>query len=201
MNKLCYIFFGDIMEALSNKQSEILTFIKKFMIKNGRSPSVREIASGVRLNSPATVHVHINHLIDKGYLKRNDINKLLELMVPNEFEIHEDSAIKVPYIDKMIFKNYEYDFDNPDDFFYLSSQMIPKGSEVFVFNIPDNSVADYGLIKNDDVIVEKERYFTTGDLIVLFHSDEGFVIKKFTKSINLKYYTVLGKIIGLYRKL
>lgn len=163
-------------------------------------PSVREIASGVHLNSPATVHVHINNLISKGFLRRND-NKVLELMVPNEFEIHEEAAIKVPYIDRIISKNYEYDLNNPDEFFYLSSQMIPKGSDVFVFNIPNNSYSDYGLLKGDDVIVEKDKYFSSNDLVILFNSDDGFVIKKFSKDIDLSIYSILGKIISLYRKI
>lgn len=189
------------MEAsLSIKQNEILLFIKKFAVKNGHMPSVREIANGVHLSSPATVHVHINNLISKGFLRRND-NKVLELMVPNEFEFHEEAAIKVPYIDKIISKNYEYDFDNPDEFFYLSSQMIPKGSEVFVFNIPDNNSLEFGLLKGDDVIVEKDKYFSLNDLVILFNSDDGFVIRKFSKDIDLDIYSILGRIISLYRKI
>ena len=55
---------------LSAKQNEILIFIKKFMAENKFSPSVREICKGVGLNSPATVHVHLKNLIEKGYLEK-----------------------------------------------------------------------------------------------------------------------------------
>ena len=79
---------------LSTRQNEILTFIKKYTAKNSYPPAVREIASGVNLKSPATVHVHVKNLIDKGYLKRtNSTHKLLELQVPNEFDNPENSVV------------------------------------------------------------------------------------------------------------
>ena len=40
---------------LTNKQEEILIFIKKYIAKNDYPPTVREIASSVNLSSPARV--------------------------------------------------------------------------------------------------------------------------------------------------
>ena len=39
---------------------------KKYIAKNGYPPTVREIATSVNLSSPATVHVHLSNLIEKG---------------------------------------------------------------------------------------------------------------------------------------
>ena len=61
-------------KELSTKQNNILIFIKKFIAGNGYSPSVRDICKGVGLSSPATVHVHLSNLIEKGYLRRNPKN-------------------------------------------------------------------------------------------------------------------------------
>ena len=38
-------------EGLSNRQNEILTFIKKYTAKNNYPPSIREISKGVNLKS------------------------------------------------------------------------------------------------------------------------------------------------------
>ena len=88
---------------LSARQNEILTFIKKYIAKNNYSPSIREIGNGVNLHSPATVHVHIKNLIDKGYLKRNDSNnhKLLELLIPNEYAIEANDVVQIPLLGKV----------------------------------------------------------------------------------------------------
>ena len=56
------------MEPLTKKQEEVLTSIKKYIAKNGYSPSVREICEMMNLSSTATVFVHMRHLMNKGYL-------------------------------------------------------------------------------------------------------------------------------------
>ena len=58
-------------EGLTKKQKEVLDFIKKFHAENKYPPSIRQICSAIDLSSPATVHVHVNHLVEKGYIKRS----------------------------------------------------------------------------------------------------------------------------------
>ena len=72
---------------LTNKQKEVLDFIKSFCASNKYPPSVREICHGLGTNSPATIHTHIKKLIDKGYIQRGENgNKQLKLLVNNEYE-------------------------------------------------------------------------------------------------------------------
>ena len=54
---------------LTKRQKEILDYIKKFSATKKYPPSIREIAANFNLSSPATAHVHVNKLIEKGYLK------------------------------------------------------------------------------------------------------------------------------------
>ena len=69
-------------DGLTKKQKEVLEFIKQFHADNKYPPSIRQICSAINLSSPATVHVHINHLVDKGYIKRSkEGNRALELLV------------------------------------------------------------------------------------------------------------------------
>ena len=58
-------------DGLTKKQKEVLEFIKQFHAENKYPPSIRQICSAINLSSPATVHVHINHLVDKGFIKRS----------------------------------------------------------------------------------------------------------------------------------
>ena len=57
--------------ALSQRQQEILDFLKSFSAKNGYPPSVREIGDAVGLSSSSTVHSHLNSLENKGYIRRD----------------------------------------------------------------------------------------------------------------------------------
>ena len=57
-------------QELTKKQNETLTFIKKYIVSHGYSPSVREICSGMNLSSPATAHTHLKELEKKGCIRK-----------------------------------------------------------------------------------------------------------------------------------
>ncbi|MFK7896789.1 MAG: transcriptional repressor LexA [Myxococcota bacterium] len=56
--------------ALTKRQRQIFDFISDFVGKEGYSPSLEEIAKAFGLSSVATVHKHVKHLVDKGYLRK-----------------------------------------------------------------------------------------------------------------------------------
>ena len=73
------------MTELTDRQGEILNFIKEFIVSNGYPPTVREIGLALGLSSPATIHSHINKLVEKGFIKKDGSkNRALELLVENE---------------------------------------------------------------------------------------------------------------------
>ena len=56
------------MYDLTDKQKECLIIINLFIKHKGYSPTVREIAKGMGLSSPATVMIHLHNLKNKGYI-------------------------------------------------------------------------------------------------------------------------------------
>lgn len=201
---------------LSTRQNEILTFIKKYTAKNNYPPSIREIASGVNLNSPATVHVHVKNLIEKGYLKRNNNNhKLLELLIPNEFEQVNNDTVQIPMLGKVTAGNPIEAIENPDEYFPVPIQMLPQGKEVFTLRVSGESMINAGILDNDVVIIEKNNTAKNGDIVVAMTDENEVTLKTFYKEDNyfrlqpendfmtpiiLNNITILGKAIGLYRK-
>ncbi len=203
-------------EGLTTKQNEILTFIKKYTAKNNYPPSIREISKGVNLKSPATTHVHVKNLIDKGYLKRNFNNhKILELMVPNEFEKSDALTVQIPLLGKVTAGNPIEAIENPDEYFPIPVNLIPKNSEVFTLRVSGESMINAGILDNDIVIIERKNTAKNGDIVVAMNDDNEVTLKTFYKEENyfrlqpendfmtpiiLKNVTILGKAIGLYRK-
>ncbi|PFL21644.1 LexA repressor [Bacillus cereus] len=59
------------MQPLTSRQAQILTFIQERVIENGYPPTVREICKATGLASSSTVHLHLLHLEEKGYIKRD----------------------------------------------------------------------------------------------------------------------------------
>mgnify|MGYP003571296442 CR=1 FL=1 len=203
-------------EKLTKRQKEILTFIKKFYAEKKYPPSIRETGSAIGLSSPATVHVHINKLIEKGYLKRGEgSNHLIELLVPNEFENQKEDVISVPLIGKVTAGNPIEAIEVPDELFSLPTYLIPKKKEVFTLKVDGNSMINAGIFSGDIVIVERCNTAHNGEIVVAMDDENQVTLKRFYKEdgyfrlqpendlmnpIILREVTILGKAIGLYRK-
>lgn len=56
----------------TKKQRELLTFVDNFISGHGYGPSYREIRAGLGYNSVATVALHIDNLVAKGHLRKNN---------------------------------------------------------------------------------------------------------------------------------
>lgn len=67
----------------TKKQKQLLSFIEQFIAARGYSPSYREIMQGLNYTSVATVALHVNSLISRGYLQKRDRSaRSLELVKP-----------------------------------------------------------------------------------------------------------------------
>ena len=201
---------------LTSKQKEVLTFIKKFQAENKYPPSVRQICNALDLRSPATVHAHIQNIIDKGYLKRSKQgNHLIELLVPNEFEIHNEDIVSVPLLGKVTAGSPIEAIEMPNEFFSLPTYLIPKHKEVFTLEVSGDSMINAGIFDGDIIIVERCNNAKNGEKVVAMNDENEVTLKTFYKEngyfrlqpendfmnpIILNNVTILGKAIGLYRK-
>lgn len=83
-------------QRASKKQRELLNFIDGFIKGNGYGPSYREIMRALDYKSVSTVAVHVDGLIQRGYLyKRDHSARSLEIAQrPDEkpVSINEDAA-------------------------------------------------------------------------------------------------------------
>ncbi len=203
-------------DGLTKKQKEVLEFIKQFHADNKYPPSIRQICSAINLSSPATVHVHINHLVDKGFIKRSkEGNRALELLVENEYDTRGEEVVNVPLLGKVTAGSPIEAIEMPDEFFSLPAYLIPKQKEVFTLKVDGESMINKGILSDDVVIVERTETAKNGDMVVAMNSDNEVTLKTFYKEngyfrlqpendfmepIILDNVTILGKAIGLYRK-
>lgn len=201
---------------LTQKQQEVLDYIKMFCAKNKYPPSVRETAQALDVSSPATIHVHIKKLIEKGYLKRsNNSSHQLQLLVNNEYEESDNGIVNVPLLGKITAGSPIEAIEMPDEYFALPTYLIPQKKEVFTLRVDGDSMINAGIFTNDIVIVEKCNTAKNGEIVVAMNDENEVTLKTFYKEkdyirlqpendfmnpIILKNVTILGKAIGLYRK-
>lgn len=205
------------MNELTKRQDEVLKYIKEFISKHGYPPTVREIGEALGLSSPATTHSHISQLEEKGYIRKNGSkNRALELLVDNEFIKEKDNIINVPLLGKITAGSPIEAIEQPNEFFSLPAYLIPNKKEVFTLKVSGESMINVGIFDNDIVVVERSNTANNGDIVVAMNDENEVTLKTFYKEngyfrlqpendtmspIILKNVTILGKAIGLYRKL
>ena len=205
------------MEELTRRQKEVLNYIKEFMVSHGYPPTVREIGESLGLSSPATTHSHLEQLEEKGYIRKGgNKNRAIELLVNNEFEIKNEEVIEVPLLGKITAGNPIEAIERPDEYFSLPAYLIPKQKEVFTLKVSGESMINAGIFDGDIVIVERCNTARNGEIVVAMTDENEVTLKTFYKENGyfrlqpendtmapfiFKNVTILGKAIGLYRKL
>ena len=104
----------------------------------------------------------------------------------------------------------------PDEFFSLPVGLLPKGKDVFTLRVSGESMINVGIYDGDIIIVERRQEARNGETVVAMTEENTVTVKTFYKEadhirlqpendtmspIILKNCTILGKVIGLYRKL
>ena len=205
------------MEKLTSKQEKILDTIKRFIAEKGYAPTIRELCKLCNLNSTATMFVHLKNLTKKGYISQTESKfRTIELTVPNEYIKNDDSVVNVPLLGKVAAGNPIEAIENPNEYFSLPKELIPMNHDVFTLEVSGDSMINIGLFDGDIVIVKKERTANNGEIVVAMTDENEVTLKRFYKEkdhiklqpendylepIILNNVTILGKAIGLYRKI
>lgn len=204
-------------KSLTRKQTEVLDYIKKYTASHGYPPAIREIGAALGLSSPATVHTHVKKLEEAGVIKTSS-NKFrtIEILVDNEYDEKKEDVIKVPLLGKITAGNPIEAIERPNEFFDLPSALVPAKETVFTLEVSGESMINVGIYNGDYVIVQKQSTARNGDIVVAMTEENEVTLKTFYKEdghIRLQpendtmapfifnSVTILGKAIGLYRKL
>lgn len=204
------------MKELTNRQNDILTYIKKFIAMHGYPPAIREIGTALGLSSPATVHAHLKKLEEKGVIKTsNNKFRTIEILVENEYVKNEEDVIKIPLLGKITAGSPIEAIEQPNEFFDVPASLIPKKESVFALLVSGESMINKGIYDGDYVIVKKQKVARNGEIVVAMTSDNEVTLKTFYKEkdhirlqpendtmspIILDNCSILGIAIGLYRK-
>lgn len=205
------------MEKLTAKQESILNEIKKFIAEKGYAPTIRELCKLCNLSSTATMFVHLKNLTNKGYISQTESKfRTIELNVPNEYIVKDENVVEVPLLGKVAAGNPIEAIEHPNEFFNLPKELIPNNTEVFTLEVNGESMINAGILDSDIVIVKRSKTANNGEIVVAMTDENEVTLKRFYKEddhirlqpendflepIILNNVTILGKAIGLYRKI
>ena len=203
-------------EDLSQKQIEILLYIKNELQVRGYPPSVREICKGVSLKSTSTVHAHLEKLEIKGYIRRDATKpRAIEILdQDDDFLLAHKKTVDVPIVGKVTAGSPILAVENIEDTYPVPLEMV-EGSNVFMLKVQGESMIDAGILDDDLVLVKEQKTANNGEIIVALIGDEATVKRffkekdtirlqpenQFMEPIYSKEVNILGKVIGLYRRI
>jgi len=199
------------MEELTMRQREVLEVILTGVEREGRFPSMREIARRLRLSSPATIFQHLEALEAKGFLRR-----AAGRWTPAPRSRRERV---VPIVGRVAAGRPLAAFEEVEG--YLTPEFIGAGQGRFSVRVQGLSMRDEGILDGDYVVVDPQAAASSGDLVVAYlGAEQEATVKRLQRragGVELHpanpdfgvirvprgdpYFRLAGKVVGLMRRL
>jgi len=137
---------------LTNRQHEILAFIRQRARDRGTTPTLREIMDHFGFASPATVSGHLDLLEKKGAIRREP-GRSRNILLPG----HRPSGLLEIPLYGMIPAGFPSDQDQePERCIAVDPETIrlPEGTRTFALQVRGDSMTGAGILDRDIVILE-----------------------------------------------
>jgi len=166
---------------LTKRQREILDFITSFSDEYGYSPSLREIGDHLGLNSPSTIHAHIENLKKKGFLNTsfNEARSIEIAPVKSTWA----QAIELP-LAGLITAGEPIEAIEHNETITVPSDLVTNQDNSYVLQVKGESMIEDGILSGDFVIIERCSSPKNGDVVVALLNNAYATLKKFYRETN-----------------
>lgn len=197
---------------ITNKQSEILEYIKDSILTKGYPPAVREICEAVNLKSTSSVHSHLETLEKNGYIRRDPTKPRAIEICDDSFQMVRTEMVSLPVLGRVAAGEPILAEANIESYFPIPAEVVPPG-ESFVLNVKGNSMINAGIHSGDQIFVNCCSTASNGDMVVALVEDSA-TVKRFYKEnghirlqpendfmepIILDECQILGRVFGVFR--
>ncbi len=197
---------------ISDKQREILEYIKQCLLNKGYPPAVREICDAVHLKSTSSVHSHLETLEKNGYIRRDPTKPRAIEILDDEFGLSRRELVNVPIVGTVTAGQPILAVENVEGYFPFPPELL-HNREAFMLKVRGESMINAGIYDGDLVLVAQQQTASNSDIVVALVEDSA-TVKRFYKEadhirlqpendfmepIIVQDVAILGKVIGLYR--
>ena len=197
---------------ITQKQQEILDYIKNEILNRGFPPAVREICDAVDLKSTSSVHAHLETLERNGYIRRDPTKPRAIEILDDNFNLTRREMVNVPMIGTVAAGQPLLAVENIENYFPIPVEYMPN-EQTFMLRVKGDSMINIGILDGDQVLVRKTSSAENGDIVVALIED-GATVKTFYREngfirlqpendtmdpIIVKNVTILGKVFGVFR--
>lgn len=197
---------------ISDKQREILEYIKAEILNKGYPPAVREICEAVKLKSPSSVHAHLETLEKNGYIRRDPTKPRAIEIVDENFNLTRREMVNVPIIGRVAAGEPILAVENIENYFPIPAEFMPN-EQTFILQVQGESMVNAGILDGDYILVEQQTTANDGDMVVAlvddsatvktFYKENGYYRLQpendFMEPIIVSDVMIMGKVIGTFR--
>ena len=212
-----------MVEGLTDRQRQTLSYIAETVAERGYPPSVREICGALGLASSSTVHSQLQALQRKGYLR-------IDPTKPRAIELHFDPdtglaaerrpARSVPLLGRVAAGAPIMAEEHVEDIYPMPADLVGDGN-IFMLEVKGDSMIEAGILDGDYVIVRQQPTAHSGEIVAaMMPSEYGDTAEATVKTIRHRGSAivlepanqtlepfeapagteVLGKVVGVFRK-
>ncbi len=201
-------------QNITEKQKEILEYIKSEILKRGFPPAVREICEAVHLKSTSSVHSHLETLERKGYIRRDPTKPRAIEILDDSFQLLRKEMVNVPIVGKIAAGSPLLAVENIESYFPIPSEYLPN-AQTFLLEVQGESMINAGVLPGDHILVQQQNNAENGEMIVAL-IDDSATVKTFYREdgyirlqpendtmdpilVQETQLHILGKVIGVFR--
>lgn len=197
---------------ISDKQRQILEYIKSEILAKGYPPAVRDICQAVDLKSTSSVHAHLETLEKNGYIRRDPTKPRAIEILDEDFNLGRREVTNIPLVGAVAAGQPILAQQNIENYFPVPVEMAPN-AQCFALQVKGDSMIGIGINDGDYVFVKETASANNGDLVVAL-VDDSATVKTFYKEkgyirlqpendamepIIVNDCKILGKVFGVFR--
>jgi repressor LexA len=221
----------DDKKGLTPVQENVFIFLKDHLREKGFPPTLREIASHFGLRGPKAPQKTLAVLERKGYIRKvPGGSRAVAVLKPDTvnhqnlsskrefFESDTVTTFPVPILGRVQAGEPILAVENIEGYFHLDRNFVSSG-DVFLLRVQGDSMIDAHIQDGDFALVKPQPSAEDGEIVVALIEDEA-TIKRIFKKRDLiwlepanstmepivvkkgeKRVTIIGKVIGIFRKM
>ncbi len=167
------------MKTLTNRQAEVLEFIKDYKSKNSYLPTMREIADYFKI-SVKGAYDHIKALEKKEVIKCN-LRRSRAIEIVENVEV--DELVNIPILGNVAAGIPLLSEENLEGYIPIPLRFLKKG-EHFALRVKGDSMKDAGILEGDIAFFVKQINAENGNIVIALLNDEAITLKRFYKETN-----------------
>ncbi len=198
---------------LTDRQREVLEFIKEFANENGYPPTIREICKRFGFQ-PHAASNHVDALVRKGYLSKQPLkSRSIEVLGSARRGLTE-----VPIVGRVAAGEPILAIENIEGTIMLPAEWA-KSKDCFLLRVEGDSMIDAHICSGDYVLVKRQDTAESGDIVIAMLDDEAtakrfsiesgrIILKPENKQMEpifvdkcKKEFRIIGKVVGVWRNI